>query len=589
MRFSWLATVLCAGSMVFQAERFTSLRGEEADESLHALLDEAWEYRLEESPLFASNVGDHRANDRLDQVGVDQEQRRAARAREFLEQLEAIDREALSTADRINYDMLARSLRDALSEHEFGSYLIPITNREGFHIDFPRVAQEAPFNSVQDYENFISRLRGFSDYTDQHIELMRAGMQQGMVLPEISLRDYEAILRPHIDTPAQQSDFYDPFGKFPDRITDADRARLREAGKAAIDDSIRPAYRRFLEFIRDEYLPATRDQIGASALPNGREFYRHRVRHFTTLDTTPEAVHETGLAEVTRIRQEMHEVMEQAEFRGTLEEFVAFLRTDPQFYAKTPEELMMHTAVALKKMDGELPSLFGKLPRTPYGIKEVPAFIAPQTTAAYYNPPAGDGTRAGFYYVNTYALDSRPLYAVEALSLHEAVPGHHLQLALQQELESLPPFRRFSNVTAFIEGWGLYSERLGLEAGFYEDPYSNFGRLSYEAWRACRLVVDTGIHYFGWTRQRAIEFMEQNTALSRHNIVSEVDRYIAWPGQALAYKMGELKIRELRALAERELGPKFDVRQFHDAVLRNGAVPLAVLEDEIKAFIEEQQ
>jgi uncharacterized protein (DUF885 family) len=350
-----------------------------------------------------------------------------------------------------------------------------------------------------------------------------------------------------------------------------------------------PGYRDFLTFISQEYAPRARPSIGASELPNGRALYTQRVRQFTTLDLTPEQVHQTGLAEVSRIRGEMEAAMRKAGFSGTLPEFIQFLRTDPRFYVNTPEELLRHTALVLKRMDGELPRLFGRLPRMPYGIKPIPEFIAPRTTTAYYSRPSGDGTRSGTYYVNTYDLKSRPLYEVEALSLHEAVPGHHLQIALQQELEGLPEFRRYSGFTAFTEGWGLYAERLGLESGFYTDPYSDFGRLTYEMWRALRLVVDTGMHFKGWTRQQAIDYMAANSALTLLNITNEVDRYIAWPGQALAYKTGELKIRELRAQAEKELGPRFDIRRFHDVVLGSGAVPLSVLEDNVRRYIAEER
>ncbi|MEX2560973.1 MAG: DUF885 domain-containing protein, partial [Pirellulales bacterium] len=352
--------------------------------------------------------------------------------------------------------------------------------------------------------------------------------------------------------------------------------------------SVVPAYQRFLDFMRSEYVPAARGEVGASALPKGRDFYRHRVRQFTTLDLEPQQVHDVGLAEVARIKAEMHEVIRRSGFEGDFAAFVEFLRTDPRFYVDTPEQLMKEVAVVLKRMDGELPRLFQTLPRLSYGIREVPKFIAPSTTTAYYSPGAGDGSRAGFYYVNTYNLKSRPLYEIEALSLHEAVPGHHLQIARQQELEGVPDFQRFAGFTAFVEGWALYAERLGLETGFYQDPYSDFGRLSYEMWRACRLVVDTGMHYLGWSREQAIQFMADNTALTRHNITTEVDRYIAWPGQALAYKIGELKIRELRGMAEERLGTRFDIREFHDVVLGSGAVPLEVLERIVTEYCEEK-
>jgi uncharacterized protein (DUF885 family) len=338
--------------------------------------------------------------------------------------------------------------------------------------------------------------------------------------------------------------------------------------------------------MRDEYVPAARGSIAASALPHGREFYRHRVRQFTTLDLTPEQVHEVGQSEVARIRKEMDEAIRSVKFSGNFAEFVDYLRSDPRFYVDSPEQLLKEVALTLKKMDGQLPKLFKTLPRTPYGIREIPAYIAPSTTTAYYQPPPGDATLGGFYYVNTFNLKSRPLYEIEALSLHEAVPGHHLQIARQQELEDLPNFQRFAGFTAFVEGWGLYAERLGLETGFYRDPYSNFGRLSYEMWRACRLVVDTGMHYLGWTREQAIEFMAANTALTKLNIVNEVDRYIAWPGQALAYKTGELKFRELRRKAEERLGDRFDIREFHDVVLGSGAVPLTVLERIVDEYLD---
>jgi len=366
-----------------------------------------------------------------------------------------------------------------------------------------------------------------------------------------------------------------------------DRDRLAASGRQAIERSVVPGYQAFLTFMQQEYVPAARGSIAAAALPDGRAYYRHLVRKFTTLEITPEAVHEIGQIEVARIRDEMHQVMKRVQFEGDLSAFIKQLRTDPRFYPKTKEELLQKTAYVLKKMDGELPALFKRLPRTPYGIRVVPDYIAPKTTTAYYSLPAGDGSRAGFYYVNTYRLDSRPLYQVEALSFHEAVPGHHLQLALQQELTGLPEFRRFTSFTAFVEGWALYAERLGLEVGFYEDPYSDYGRLSYEMWRACRLVVDTGMHHLGWTRKRAIEFMAANTALSIHNIEAEVDRYIAWPGQALGYKMGELKIRELRQRAEQQLGDAFDIREFHDVVLRSGSIPLDVLEENVTLYLRQ--
>jgi uncharacterized protein (DUF885 family) len=564
------------------------LRGETAaDEQLRRLFDEAWQFDLREDPLFATQTGDRRYDDRLPRARVADFRRRLEKEREFVERLGRIDRQKLGARDRTSYEVFDRLRRDQIAEYEFQAYLMPITNRSGFHVEFPELAKNLQFRKPEDYENFISRLKAFAQYADDHIELMRAGIKAGLVLPAVALEGYQRPIEAQIVDDPVESLLYQPFKKFPESMAEAERARLALAAREAIGASVVPGYRRFLEFMRDEYVPHARGQIAASALPNGREFYRHRVRQFTTLDLTPEQVHATGLAEVARIRKEMDAVIRGAGFEGDFPAFVEFLRSDPRFYVDTPEQLLKEVALVLKKIDGQLPKLFGTLPRAPYGIREIPAYIAPSTTTAYYQPPAGDGSLAGFYYVNTYNLKSRPLYEIEALSLHEAVPGHHLQIALQQELQDLPNFQRFAGFTAFVEGWGLYAERLGLEVGFYEDPYSNFGRLSYEMWRACRLVVDTGMHSLGWTRERAIEFMGANTALTKLNIVNEVDRYIAWPGQALAYKTGELKFRELRGKAERRLGDRFDVRQFHDVVLAGGAVPLSVLERIVDEYLED--
>jgi uncharacterized protein (DUF885 family) len=552
---------------------------------LDQLLADSWEFTLSDDPLFATHAGDNRYNDRLPGETLADHERRLAEQRKFLARLESIDRSQLGRADQVNYDVFARNKRDAIWEYEFRAHLMPITNRSGFHVEFPELWQRVPLATVKDYENYLARLNAFDRYTADHIELMRAGIKQGFTLPSVVLVDVDKVLDAQIVDDPARSLTYKPFEKLPDTFSPADRERLTAEARRAIAEHVVPGYRTLLDFMTDEYLPACREQIGASALPDGRDFYRYRIRHHTTLDIDPQAVHDTGLAEVARIKREMQDVIQRTGFQGDFVAFVEHLRTDPKFYADTPEQLMKETAHVLKRIDGELPRLFGKLPRMPYGIREIPDFIAPRTTTAYYQPPAGDGTRAGFYYVNTYNLKSRPLYEIEALSLHEAVPGHHIQIALQQELAGLPPFRRFSHATAFVEGWGLYAERLGLEVGFYQDPYSDFGRLSYEMWRACRLVVDTGMHYLGWTRQQAIQFMADNTALTLHNIAAEVDRYISWPGQATAYKMGELKIRALRKRAEEKLGGKFDVRQFHDAVLSDGAVPLDVLEENINAYI----
>jgi prolyl oligopeptidase len=373
------------------------------------------------------------------------------------------------------------------------------------------------------------------------------------------------------------SPFYIAFTEMPDAISANDQARLREAAKEIIDESIVPAYRKFSRYFNDKYLPATRDNIGASELPNGEAFYEYRVRSFTTTRMTPDEVHRLGLNEVKRIRDEMQLVIDELEFDGSFSEFLQFLRTDPQFYYETPEELYEGYLAVSKRIDPELVKLFGKLPRMPYGLRPIPDNIAPDTTTAYYSQPAADGSRPGYYYVNLYRPEVRPKYEMEVLSIHEAVPGHHLQIALQMELEEMPDFRKYSSFTAFTEGWGLYSESLGYEMGFYKDPYSKFGALTYDMWRAVRLVVDTGMHYKGWTRQQAIDFFKDNAAKTEADIVNEIDRYISWPDQALAYKIGQLKMLELRRTAEQALGGDFDVKAFHDALLGGGALPMEVL------------
>jgi uncharacterized protein (DUF885 family) len=553
--------------------------------ALQQLFRDSWENDLREDPLAATRVGEHRYDDRLAGAGLADHERRAAATRAFLDRLRAIDRGSLTPRDRVSYDIFRRLQEDSLAEFEHHVYLVPITNREGFHVDFARLPSETRFSTAADYEHYIARLRAFPDHARQQIATMRQGIATGYTLPRVALEGVEGSISAHVKDP-EQTVFFAPFRSFPPAVSEADRQRLAEAGRRAIAEAVVPAYREFLEFVQREYVPSARTTIGASALPNGRAFYQHRVRQETTLEIVPEEVHRIGLAEVERIRREMQAVIDKIGFRGTFREFLDSLRTDPRFYVDTPERLLAEASLICKRMDGELPRLFLRLPKLPYGIAPIPDFIAPKTTGAYYGPGSGDGTRAGTYFVNTYDLKSRPLYVLEALSFHESVPGHHLQIALQQEMADLPAFRRFGSFTAFVEGWALYAERLGLEAGFYKDPYSDFGRLTYEIWRACRLVVDTGMHALGWTRQQAIDFMTDNTALSHHEVATEVDRYIAWPGQALGYKMGELKIRELRAKAEAALGPKFDVREFHDVVLRNGPVPLAVLEDEVNGYVQ---
>jgi uncharacterized protein (DUF885 family) len=561
------------------------LLGQEMHQRLHELFQDAWAFELEENPLFATSVGEHRYNDRLPSVQPEDHRRRADRRREFLRRLRAVDTAALDDQDRISHGILERQLEDALSEYEFKSYEIPILVDDGFHIAFARLPERVPLETVEDYENYIARLMAFPSLVNQHIINMRSGIARGFSMPAVALEGYEVTIASHVVDDVSTSLFFEPFRAFPRSVPPAEHTWLEAEGRHAIERGVVPGYTSFLQFMIREYMPQARQTIGAFELPNGFEYYAYLVRHFTTLDISPEEVHEVGLREVARIRAEMMNIIQEVEFQGDFAAFLEFLRTDPRFYATTPDELLKEAAYIAKRMDGKLPSLFGTLPRLPYGIAPVPDHLAPKYTGGRYIPSPVGSTQPGYYWVNTYALASRPLYTLPALTLHEAVPGHHLQFAVAQELDGLPAFRRFAYVNAFGEGWGLYSEWLGVEAGMYSDPYSRFGRLTYEMWRACRLVVDTGIHAMGWSRKQAMEYLASNTALSLHEVRTETDRYISWPGQALAYKMGELKIKDLRRDAERALAERFDVRSFHDVVLQNGTVPLSVLEEQVRRYI----
>jgi uncharacterized protein (DUF885 family) len=560
-------------------------KNSEAGSKLHALLDEAWETELREDPLFADSVGDRRFGDRLPAVGVADQARRAEADRKLVERLLFIDPAGLSETDRDSYTLFRVTLEDSIHHFELHGYRFPINADSGFHMEFAQLPDQAPLDTTHDFENYIARLRAFPEYSRQNVELLREGLQTGWTLPQAALKGYEKTIEAHVVADVASSRFWKPFASFPAGVPEGDRARLRAAGEKAIREDVVPAYRAFLEFMTRDYMPRARVTVGAGDMEGGKEYYAFLVRHFTTLDRTPEQIHALGLEEVKRIRAEMEEVIRKTGFAGTFADFLKFLRTDPRFYAKTPEELLKQAAWIAKRVDGKLPSFFGRLPRQPYGVEPVPAEIAPKYTGGRYVGAPPGGKKAGTYWVNTYALESRPLYVLESLTLHEAVPGHHLQIALSAELTDLPPFRRFLYVDAFGEGWGLYSEHLGLEMGLYTDPYSNFGRLTYEMWRACRLVVDTGLHAKGWTRRRAIDYLASNTALSLHECTTETDRYIAWPGQALAYKMGELKLRELRRRAEEALGTRFDIREFHDRVLAGGTVTLPILDARIDAYI----
>lgn len=555
---------------------------------LRELMDRIWDFELTEYPLLATDVGDPRGQDRLARNTLADHARRDQKAAEFLKQLESIDPKTLSDEDQIDWELVRRKLVTDRADYRLGLHLMPINNREGFHIGLPELPRQMNPDSAAEMKNYIARLKEFPRFVDEQITLLQTGIDRGLTQPAVIMRDSVSQATAHVVDDPEDSLFLKNLAE--ESIAKLDPSEwkaLRPQLLEAIEKQVVPSYRRFAEFLKSTYVPSCRGSIAARVLPNGQELYQQQVNKFTTLSLTPDELHQTGIDENARIRRQMNAIRERVGFEGDLPAFLEHLRTDPKFYATTPEQLLKEVAYILKQADGRLPTLFGKLPRTPYGIREVPAYVAPQTTSAYYWPPASDGSRGGFYYVNTYNLAARPLYQLQALSFHEAVPGHHLQLALQAELDELHPIRKQTNFTAFIEGWALYSEKLGSELGFYKDPYQEFGRLSMEAWRASRLVVDTGIHAKGWTRQQAIEYMADNTALSKHNIVAEVDRYIGWPGQALGYKVGELFISDLRQRAEAALGDGFDVREFHDVVLSSGSIPLPVLETKIRRYIDQ--
>ena len=556
----------------------------EAPRQLHALFQEEWEYTLREDPTFASFLGDRRYNDRWADASLAALERRQQHSRETLERLKSIDMAGLSEADRLNYRLFRKQYENDVEGYQFRWYLLPLNQRDGVQTA-DELADALRFATVKDYEDWLARLRALPVLVEQTTALMKEGIRAGMVHPRVIMERVPAQIEKQIvDDPAKSS-FFKPFLRFPETIPPAERERLAAQAQAAIREQVVPAYRKFQRFFLEEYLPACLEKAGVWQLPRGKELYAFRTRLFTTTNLTPEEIHRLGLEEVKRIRGEMEAIIKQIGFQGSFEEFLQFLRTDPRFYYRDPQELLEAYRALSKQLDPTLVKLFKRLPRAPYGVEPIPDAVAPDTTTAYYRQPAADGSRAGTYFVNLYRPEVRPKYEMEALSMHEAVPGHHLQIALAMELGELPEFRRYDGYTAFTEGWGLYAESLGGELGFYRDPYSKFGQLTYEMWRAVRLVVDTGMHTMGWSRQQAIDYFKANAAKTELDIVNEVDRYIAWPGQALAYKIGELKIKELRARAARELAERFDVRDFHDVVLGSGAVPLDVLEANVAAWI----
>jgi len=555
---------------------------------LAQLISEDWSFRMQEYPAYAASLGYESDRTKFAEVSVATHERRADFWRDVLKKLNAIDRESLDSEAQVNYDMFKFMLEDDVAQVEYQSYLIPFNSDSGFHSSFAFSASDFSFDSVKSYEQYIGRLNGFKKYVDDHITLMRIGIKKGMTLPKIILTDYEKGMEAYISEKAEDSYFYEPF-KTMNGIDKTQQIRLRKQARKAVNQSITPGYQTLSDFIKNEYRPNARTTLGASHFPKGKKYYQQRVKYYTTLDISMDEIYQVGLDEVARIRKGMEEIIAEVGFEGTFEEFIYFLRTDSQFYCDTPECLLKEASYIAKRIDGRLPRVFGKLPSLPYGVEPVPDEIAPRYTTGRYVPGSYANHKSGTYWVNTYDLKNRPLYNLPALTLHEAVPGHHLQIALAEELKDLPDFRQHTYLSSYGEGWALYSEWLGQELGIYQTPYEEFGRLTYEMWRACRLVIDVGLHAKDWTREQAVDYLASNTALALHNVNTEIDRYIGWPGQALSYKAGELKIRELRYKAENELGGGFDVREFHYMILKNGSIPLFTLETIIDEWIENQK
>jgi uncharacterized protein (DUF885 family) len=560
----------------------------DAAAALHQLFDEQWERGLRESPETASYRGDRRYNDRWSDLSIDAIRAREQADRDALAQLRAIDRSALSEQDRLSYDVFAWQLERAVERQKYSEWQRPVSQRGGVQ-NAEGIAEVLPFANAEDYRDWIARLRAVPEMVAQTTELMRAGLAAGNTPPRVLMERVTGQIQAQVVDDPTQSPFYKPFRKIPDGIPAAEQARLRAEGEAAIREHVVPAYREFARFFADEYLPGARGTIAAADLPDGKAYYDFLVGQFTTTDLTAGQVHEIGLREVARIRAEMEQVRQEVGFQGDLAAFFEHLRTDPKFFYDTPEALLTAYRAMSREIDPQLVKVFRTIPRLPYGIRPIPDNIAPDTTTAYYQPGAVDGSRAGYYYVNLYRPEVRPKWEMMALSLHEAVPGHHFQFARAMELPEVPMFRRVGYFTAYGEGWGLYAERLGYDMGLYDDPYDRMGQLAYDMWRAVRLVVDTGMHSKGWSRQRAIDFFMDNAPKTEQDIVNEIDRYIGWPGQALAYKIGQLKISELRERASRELGEGFDLRDFNDAVLATGSVPLATLERHMLDWITAQK
>ena len=559
-----------------------------ASRALHAFFDGEWERGLRDSPENASYAGDDRYNDRWTDYSLEAIAAREAADREALATLRAIDRAALPPADQLSYDVFLWQAERAVERQQYKEWLQPVSQRGGVQTA-EGIAELLPFEDADDYRDWLARMRAIPAMVDQTTALMRAGMAAGNMPPRVLMERVPGQIDAQVVADPADSPFYRPFADFPRDFPEAEKAALQAEAREVIAGAIVPAYRGFATFFEEEYLPAGRATIAAAELPDGKAYYDFLAGYFTTTDLTADEIHQIGLGEVARIRAEMEQVKAEVGFDGTLAEFFTHLRTDPKFFHETPEDLLAAYRALSKRIDPELVKVFETIPRLPYGVRPIPDNIAPDTTTAYYMPGAVDGSRAGYYYVNLYRPEVRPKWEMMALSLHEAVPGHHFQFARGMELPGVPMFRRVGYFVAYGEGWGLYAERLGYDMGLYDDPYDRMGQLAYDMWRAVRLVVDTGMHAKGWSRQQAIDYFMDNSPKTLQDVTNEIDRYIGNPGQALAYKIGQMKISELRERAAMALGEGFDLRRFNDAVLSTGSVPLETLERHIESWIASEQ
>ena len=582
----WLVAAVVVGIASLDPGAVGAEENPSQRERLYELFDRIWDWQLSSFPEFATYVGVPGHDDRWTDVSLEAIAQRQRDQRRFLAELEAIDSSELDADAQLDRELIQKGLQTRIEGFQFRSEYLAISQLGGAQQEVPQLMASMPANAVGDYENMLARLRAVPVLVEQTLILLDRGLSTGITPSRITLRDVPQQVRNLITEAAADSPILRPFAEISDKIPANTRKELRREAEQILVADVYPAYRSLLDYLEETYLPGARKTIGQSAMPNGKKWYAYNVRFHTTTDLTAKQLHEIGLAEVERIRGEMERIIRELEFDGSFAEFAEFLRTDPQFYFDTREAFLSAYRAICKRADPELVRLFGRLPRLPYGVKPVPSYMDKSAPTAYYELGSLAAGRPGTFFANTYDLATRPSWEMEALSLHEAVPGHHLQIALAQELEDTHDLLKYNFYSAFVEGWGLYAESLGDEMGFYQSPYSRFGRLTYEIWRAIRLVVDTGIHALGWSREQAVDFFKQNAPKTEHDIIVEIDRYIVWPGQALAYKVGELKIQELRAHAQRRLGSAFDVRSFHDQVLLRGAMPLDVLEQRVNDWVE---